>query len=131
VHSNFNFSKNSLKNMEGVDDRLVKLAHLALKYTRVDFGIPSTGGLRDELMQHKIFLDGKSQCDGRHKKSKHQFGKALDFFAYVGELTYERHYMLEVAIAFLKASRELDIKIDWGGFWNNFEDLPHIELIEE
>ena len=115
--------------MEGIDKKLIKLAHLALKYSRVDFGIPSVGGLRDELTQHQFFLNGKSQCDGRHKKSKHQFGKALDFFAYVGKVTYERCYMLEVAIAFLKASRELDIQIDWGGFWNNFEDLPHIELI--
>lgn len=131
MHSNFNFSKNSLKNMEGVDDRLVKLAHLALKYTRVDFGIPNTGGLRDEDMQYQLFLKDKSQCDGTIKKSKHQYGKALDFFAYKDKVTYERIYMLEVAFAFLKASRELDIRIDWGGFWNNFEDLPHIELIEE
>jgi len=117
--------------MEGVDDRLVKLAHLALKYTRVDFGIPSAGGLRDEYMQYQLFSKGKSQCDGTIKKSKHQYGKALDFFAYKDKVTYERMYMLEVAFAFLKASRELGIKIDWGGFWDSFEDMPHIELVEE
>ena len=131
VHSNFKFSKTSLKSMEGVDDRLVKLAHLALKYTRVDFGIPSTGGLRDADIQYQLFSKGKSQCDGINKKSKHQLGMALDFFAYKDKVTYERMYMLEVAFAFLKASRELGIRIDWGGFWNNFEDLPHIELVEE
>src|SRR5690554_5459845 len=40
--SRFSFSKTSLKRLEGVDDRLVKVTTTALtKYAQVDFGVSS------------------------------------------------------------------------------------------
>ena len=125
----FKFSKSSIKNMQGVKEPLIKIAERALEISNVDFGVPFDGGYRDEITQHNLFIKGRSKADGRYKKSKHQSGDALDFFAYVdGKATWDIVYMSQVASAFLQAAIDLDYKIQWGGLLKNFQDLPHIEL---
>ena len=54
----FNLSTNSINNLAGVDGRLIDIADLAIKLTNIDFGIPSTGGLRTAEVQAKLFEDG-------------------------------------------------------------------------
>ncbi len=116
--------------MEGIDSRLQEIAEKAIKISRVDFGIPGDGGLRTDRQQYNLFLDGKSMCDGCFKISKHQNGKALDFYAYVdGKASWNEFDLTMVAAALLCAACILGYKITWGGFWT-FKDLPHIELIE-
>jgi len=38
--------------------------------------------------------------------------------------------LAQVACAFLQAANELQIKIQWGGLWKSFEDMPHFELVD-
>jgi len=126
----FYLSNRSKKNREGVDSRLIDISDLAITITNIDFGHGNTAGLRTPSEQNKLFINGKSKCDGYEKKSYHQSGKALDFYAYVdGNASWERGYMAEVACAFLQAAGILGYKIEWGGFfpW----DTPHIQLIED
>lgn len=126
----YKLSKNSIKNMTGVDMRLCQIARLAIEITTVDFGIPSTGGVRSDKQQNELYLDGKSKCDGYNKKSKHQEGKALDVFAYVdGKASWDEMDLTMVAVAFFQAANMLGYKIEWGGLWE-FKDMPHFQIVD-
>jgi len=126
----FVLSEKSKANMCCVDERLIRIAHRAIQITRIDFGIPNTGGIRSEKAQNKLFREGRSKADGYEKRSKHQDGKALDFYAWVyGSASWEKEHLAQVAAAFLQAANELQIKIQWGGLWV-FEDFPHVELVD-
>lgn len=126
----FRLSDRSLHRMVGVDRRLIEIARLAITLTPVDFGIPGDGGLRSAERQHELFDQGVSKCDGVDKKSYHQTGKALDFFAYVGgAANWDPKYLSMVACAFMQAAIILGYKIKWGGLWKGFRDMPHIQLI--
>ena len=128
----YKFSNNSKNNMKGVDQRLIDVFEYAIKITNVDFGIPKTGGLRTEKQQHDLFLQGVSKLDGRYRKSKHQFGLALDYFAYVdGAVSYNELHMTQVAIAILQSANILSVKLAWGGLWTGFKDMPHFEIVNK
>lgn len=127
----FKFSKSSLKNREGVDERLIEISDLAIQLSTVDFGIPKLGGVRTEAQQRLLFEDGKSKADGIEKKSKHQSGKALDVFGYVdGKATWSLVHMAVIATAMLQAASLLGYKLEWGGLWRSFQDYPHFELVD-
>jgi len=118
--------------MKGVDHRLIDIANRAIEITKIDFGIPQYGGLRSTDNQYRLFVEEKSKADGYDKLSKHQSGKALDFFAYVdGKGSWEKEHLAQIAAAFLQAAIELNIKVRWGGLFSSWTDMPHIELIED
>ena len=76
----FKLGKNSLNNRSGVDHRLIEISDRAIQISIIDFGIPSSGGLRTVKDQAALFTAGKSKADGRTNKSLHQTGRALDLF---------------------------------------------------
>ncbi len=131
----FYMSDSSIKNMEGVEFKLKQVTYRALAISKVDFGIPSSGGLRETEAQKLLFSEGKSKADGINNLSKHQANKngksdAIDFYAYVeGHASWEPWHMIQVAAAFLQAAVELEVKIKWGGFFQSLVDMPHIELV--
>ena len=126
----FVLSEKSKANMCCVDERLIRIAHRAIQITKIDFGIPNTGGIRSEKAQNKLFREGRSKADGYEKRSKHQEGKALDFYAWVhGSASWEKEHLAQVAAAFLQAANDLGIRIRWGGLFHSFTDMPHIELV--
>jgi len=123
------FSVSSLNVLNGVDMRLKEIAHRALELSRVDFGIPSNGGLRTAEEQNSLYHGGKSQLDGYEKKSYHQTGKALDVYAYFdGKASWDKSHLSMVACAMLQAANELGYNLKWGGHWVNFVDMPHFEI---
>ena len=125
----FSLGHKSIQNMMGVDDDLIDIVELAIKITKVDFGIPSTGGYRLEAEQAKLFTAGLSKADGRVNKSKHQIGRAVDVFAYVdGKASYNTEHLAMVAAAMLQAASQLGIELKWGGHFKSFLDMPHFEL---
>lgn len=127
----FMLSGKSRNNMAGIDSRLIRIAELAISITRVDFGIPTDGGLRTPEQQSMLFSRGASKLDGYNKKSKHQTGKALDFYAFVdGKASWDEKHLAMVAAAFLQAACMLGYKLQWGGLWATFKDMPHVELME-
>lgn len=127
----FKFSRTSLNRLNTVNRDLQKIAMRAIEITAVDFGIPRHGGLRTPSEQEVLFNEGKSLCDGYDKCSLHQTGNALDFYAYVdGKASWEPEHLAMVAAAFLQASSELCIYLEWGGLWANFVDMPHVQLKE-
>ena len=125
----FKLSQNSINNLAGVDGRLIDIADLAIKLTNIDFGIPSTGGLRTTEDQAKLFADGVSKADGVNNKSYHQSGMAVDVYAYVdGKASWDKLDLALVATAMLQAAAQLGYPLKWGGLWTSWQDYPHFEL---
>jgi len=125
----FKLGKNSINNLVGVDGRLIAIADLAITLSNIDFGIPSTGGLRSTEDQAKLFEDGVSKADGVNNKSYHQSGKALDVYAYVdGKASWDKLHLALIASSMLQASAQLGYKLKWGGLWKSWQDMPHFEL---
>ncbi len=77
--------------------------------------------------QHKCFLEGKSQCDGYTKRSKHQDWLAAD----IGILNADGTDFLWSDPRYAKLG-ELAGKLGltWGGAWS-FNDVYHFELWED
>lgn len=125
----YQLSQRSKNHMSGVHSDLQRVANRAIQITKIDFGVPETGGLRTAEQQNALFNEGLSMCDGYDKRSNHQDGNALDFYAYVdGKASWEPEHLAQVACAFLQAANELGIKIKWGGLFKSFVDMPHIEI---
>lgn len=126
----YHLSKTSLSRLNGVNHQLIGVIQLAITLTKMDFGIPATGGIRTVEQQQELYRQGKSQCDGILIKSNHQSGNAFDVFAYTnGKASWDFDDLNEVATAILAAASRLGVKLAWGGHWNNFVDKPHFELI--
>lgn len=127
----YKLSKRSKQRREGVDPRLIEISDLAIQLTTIDFGVPEFGGLRTPEQQDFLHREGMSKCDGYLKKSRHQTGKALDFYAFVdSKASWDREHLAIVAAAHLQAASMLGHKLQWGGLWGNFPDFPHLELLE-
>ena len=125
----FKLGQNSLNNRAGVDPRLIEISDLAISMSNIDFGIPSTGGLRTTEDQAKLFTSGVSKADGRINKSYHQTGKAIDVYAYVdGKASWEKPHLALIAAVMLQAAAQLGYKLKWGGNWKSWQDMPHFEL---
>jgi len=125
----FKLGQNSLNNRAGVDPRLIEITDLAIGISNIDFGIPSTGGLRTTEDQAKLFTSGVSKADGRENKSYHQTGLAVDLYAYVdGKASWDKLHLSLCAAAMLQASAQLGYKLKWGGNWKSWQDMPHFEL---
>ena len=117
------FSEKSNAKFEGVDERLVEVAHLALQLSPIDFGI--TEGVRTLERQKELVKAGAS----RTLKSKHLEGKAIDVVAYVGgKVAWDWPLYEKIAKAFKQAADELGYKITWGGSWATFKDGPHFQI---
>ena len=125
----FQLGTNSIKNLTGVDGRLIDIADLAIKLSNIDFGIPSSGGLRSTEDQAKLFADGVSKADGVNNLSYHQSGKAVDVYAYVdGKASWDKLHLALIAAAMLQASAQLGYELKWGGLWKSWQDMPHFEI---
>jgi len=129
----FRFSKRSLRNLEGVDESLVRVVKRALELTSVDFGV--TEGLRTVERQKELVAKGASQT----MKSKHITGNAVDLVAYVGpRISWEMDLYFKIADAMQTAAEEFDVKIRWGAAWtvipiNDYDgdmESAHLEYVD-
>ncbi len=130
----YKLGKRSLKNLTGVNPILIEILNRALDISSnrkdgVDFTIVSTAGVRTAEEQNKLFLKGYSKCDGYKNKSYHQSGNALDVVPYVnGGASWDEKELYKVAVCMLQAANDLNYKLEWGGFWKTFRDLPHYQI---
>jgi peptidoglycan L-alanyl-D-glutamate endopeptidase CwlK len=127
----FKLGQRSLNNRAGVDHRLIEISDRAIQISTVDFGHGPYSGLRSVDDQAGLFQAGRSKCDGRANLSYHQSGRALDVFAYVdNKASWEKEHLAIIAAAMLQAANELGHKLEWGGLWKGFCDMPHFQLGE-
>lgn len=134
VFQEFSFGRKSKEHLKGVNEILVDLFKKAIVYSPIDFGIPSTGGLRTAQQQQALFKKGVSKCDGIRHKSKHQYGQAVDIYALVnGAASWERAPLSVIAGHILGIAKSQGINIRWGGTFGSTDymgwDCPHFEII--
>lgn len=134
----YKFSNNSLRNIDGVHPDLKRIAGEAIRITLIDFGYGRDGGLRTAERQAELYAAGGSECDGFAKRSKHQDGLALDFYAYIdGKASWEPEHLAMVAAAHLQAAAKCKVPVRWGGLWRRAKggifgwDMAHIEMVDQ
>ena len=109
--------------LQGVHPDLVRVVELALTYSPHDFTI--TEGLRSVARQRELKAAGASQT----MNSRHITGHAIDFAVLIGgKVRWDWPLYGQVAVAFKRAAKELNVPIIWGGDWKSLRDGPHIEL---
>jgi len=108
----FKLSQRSLGNLEGVDERLVKVVKRAIELTKTDFAVIE--GLRTVERQRELVNKGASHT----MDSKHGQGRAVDLMAYIGtRASWELNLYDDLADAMKAAAIEMDVGIRWGGAW--------------
>lgn len=113
----------SLKNLQGVNEKLVKIVQRAKEISSVDFIV--TEGLRTIARQKELVAKGASQT----MNSKHIVGRAVDVAPIIaGTVRWDWPPFYKIADAMKQAAKELNIVIVWGGDWKSFRDGPHYEL---
>lgn len=134
------FSRTSLKRLEGVHPDLVKVLLISIEDTPIDFSIIE--GVRTTKRQQEIFAQGRTKpgnivtyADGVKNKSNHQkksdgFGHAIDFCPFInGKLDWNNHSNFKViADHIVSTGAKLGIKITAGFYWKKPYDPPHIQL---
>lgn len=126
----YKLSKRSLERLEGVNPILIEIIQEGIKESPFDFGIPNFGGLRTAEEQKQLYDKRLSKCDGYKNKSYHQSGNAFDIYAYVdGKASWNRIQLKLIARHLQKVAKEkFNIKLDWGGDFKTFVDMPHFEI---
>lgn len=127
--SKFSLSAASLANLQGVHPDLVKLVHRAIELSTVDFKVIE--GKRTMARQKELFAKGATKT----MNSRHLTGHAVDLLPLPVDWNNRKPFEL-VSQAMFAAAKELNIKIRWGGDWNEngkstdekFYDGPHFEL---
>lgn len=126
------FSKRSKDNLNGVHADLVRVAERAIQISPVDFMVIE--GMRTKERQRLLVRNGASQT----MNSRHLTGHAIDCAPLLkGAIPWnDKRQFKRLANAMFQAAEELNVKIRWGGDWNEnglsddekFYDGAHFEL---
>ena len=125
------FGANSKIRLATCDERLQKVFNEVIKY--IDCSVLE--GHRDEYRQDKLFEEGKTKVKfpmGRHNSSP---SRAVDVTPYPVDWADRERQTLFAGFV-LGIARSMDIKLRWGGDWNQdfkvqdnkFDDFPHFEI---
>ena len=137
----YKLSRKSKKNIKGIDKRLIELINRSLAKSEIDFGIPSYGGFRTPQEQNNLFhrRPKVTQLDGFKRTSYHQSGKAFDIFVYDEHgacwdckgkyVTLSKLFKQEFELMKQECIFNEEEKLEWGGDWIRFKDLPHFQLV--
>lgn len=127
----YKLSAISLMRLKGVHPKLVELVLAAIKTSPIDFRVDY--GVRTAQEQFALFKAGRSKCDGKTKKSNHQvkpdgYGYAVDLLPLPIEWNNKQAFKT-LASHIKETAKKMNIRIQWGGDWTSFVDMPHYELI--
>lgn len=139
----YKFGVRSLQKLSGVNPDLVSVMKKAISISTQDFTIIE--GIRSVERQRELVKAGKSQT----MNSRHITGDAIDLVAW--PVSWEHDLFMPIADAVIKAAKDCDVAVRWGGNWKirdirewdgtaeelvqdyadkggNFFDLPHFEI---
>ena len=119
------FSERSQKNLDTCDPRIHEVFTEVIKH----WDCTVIEGWRSTEKQKQYYFDGTTTLDGVTKMSRHQNlpSLAVDVMPYPIDWDDARgirdfaHFVLGVAAV-------KGIKLEWGGYWKNFQDMPHYQL---
>lgn len=132
----FEWAESSKKRLKEADYDLQLICNEVKKISEIDFDISCAYRSREE--QKALYKKGLSQLDGTSKKSKHNYtpSRAVDIYCYNGsKADYSHDKMHYMAGLFRAVSEDLykrgitKNQLRWGGWWEDFPDMPHYELI--
>ena len=117
--------------MVGLHPYLAFAIEEAIKITKVDFGIVSSGGVRTDNQQLRLYAQGRTTEGSKvtwTKDSNHQYGLAADLVAYVnGKYTWKDKYYKEIERAMKTVIKKYNLPIDNGfDLWG--KDKPHWQI---
>ena len=99
--------------MSGIHPDLRKVMDHAIQITKVDLTVIE--GLRSRERQRQLFDQGHT----RTLNSRHITGHAVDVVPWVkGAISWDWVNYYPMAEAILKAAKEVDVPIVWGGAWH-------------
>lgn len=141
------FGSKSQERLSTCHEDMQKICNFVIRF--YDFSVLE--GVRETARQQQLFAEGKSKLDGITKKSKHQpnedgVSMAVDVAPYPIDFSDEpktlaRFYflmgMMKMAAEMLYDAGEITHRLRFGLDWDmdnsftdqNFDDLPHMELI--
>lgn len=119
----FALGKGSLKELEGVHPKLIGVVKRAIEISAQDFSVHD--GLRTEAEQRRYVQTGVSKTmNSMHRTQADGFGHAVDLVPYInGKLRWEWPAIYPIAAAVRIAAEELDVKIRWGGIWQDLSTV--------
>lgn len=119
----FFLSERSLGNLKGIDERLQKLAKIAITNAPYDYVVIE--GLRSQERQNELINAGKSWIS----RSKHQDGKAFDFMAYDenGNGTWDLKYYAAITNHMKNISAQHGLGCEFGVDWKKV-DAVHVQV---
>ena len=104
-----------------------KLSALICLADAHDIRVAPFAMLRTAEEQHRLFLEGKSACDGYIKKSAHQSWLACD----LAILNDDGTDFLWIDTRYDKFGELAEkLGLTWGGRWNTLGDIYHVEFKE-
>lgn len=116
-------NERSLKALEGVNEKMVKVVHRADEIGSMSFIV--TEGLRTKERQKQLFDQGAT----RTMNSMHIVGRAVDLAALLdGEVRWDWPLYKKLADLMKQAAKDVGVSIEWGGDWVSFKDGPHFQL---
>lgn len=121
------YDTGSREKLRVVHPDLRRVIERVADFTETQFRI--TEGTRSTLEQARLFAAGATHCDGIHKRSKHQDGRAVDVALFV-DGRYRQDWPLydHFAREVVGAANLEGVAIVWGGDWPTLRDGPHFEL---
>ena len=125
--NDFKFGESSTRNLRTCTRTLQQVLYLGLKLSKYDFGVDC--GLRTVEEQRARVAAGDSlTLNSKHLPDELGESQAFDIKIYVnGKITWDKKYFRKVAGAIFKAAFILGIEIEWGGHWENLNDMPHFQ----
>ena len=128
--NNYALSSRSLAHLSGCKPDLVLVVNRALEIVRVDFSV--VDGVRTVAEQEQNIKNGVSwTMDSRHLPGKDGLSFAADIYPYYNGSTDHSVWLYgKIAKAMFKAAIELNVDIEWGGFWKT-PDMPHWQLSKQ
>ncbi len=124
----YKFGNTSRKRLSTCHPDIQRVLERALELSPIDFTVVC--GERNEEDQMKAFNSGNSKAkfgQSPHNKSP---SMAVDICPYVdGALQWDNEagwFTLYKTV--MKAARELDVELTWGGHFKSITDKPHWEL---
>lgn len=121
----FKFSPRSLKRLEGVDERIVRVVRRAIDVTPIDFTIVC--GRRTTAEQAACVASGASET----MNSRHLTGHAVDVAPWInGAISWAWGDFHTLAPVILRAAEDLAVPLEWGGNWTapHRADGPHFQI---
>ena len=127
----FSLSTRSLGRLEGVHPAMADTVKMAIKRTKIDFGV--TCGLRTRKEQERLVASGRSQTmNSKHIPQADGMSHAVDLVAYDGPSpVWELNMYDDICDAMAAAAREVGCKIKWGAAWSEGSITDYVGSAED